>query len=59
MLKSFELAEKSGALGELKATRKFLDKFADRLPKQPEPLLNSDGSQVVDDQGALVFKPTE
>ena len=46
-------------LGELKATKKFLDKFVDRLPKQPEPLLNSDGSQVVDDQGNLVFKPTE
>mgnify|MGYP002130703393 FL=1 len=56
---AFELDEKSGALGELKATRKFLDKFADRLPKQPEPLLNSDGSQVVDDQGHLVFKTTE
>lgn len=56
---AFELDEKSGALGELKATKKFLDKFADRLPKQPEPLLNSDGSQVVDDQGNLVFKPTE
>ena len=56
---AFELDEKSGALGELKATKKFLDKFADCLPKQPEPLLNSDGSQVVDDQGALVFKPTK
>ena len=43
----------------MKATKKFLDKFADRLPKQPEPLLNSDGSQVVDDQGSLVFKTTE
>ena len=56
---AFELDEKSGALGEMKATKKFLDKFADRLPKQPEPLLNSDGSQVVDDQGSLVFKTTE
>lgn len=56
---AFELDEKSGALGELKATKKFLEKFADRLPKQPEPLLNSDGSQVVDDQGNLVFQPTE
>ncbi|MFC2994871.1 phage terminase small subunit [Acinetobacter sichuanensis] len=30
---AFELDEKSGALSELKATKKFLDKFADRLPK--------------------------
>lgn len=30
---AFELDEKSGALGELKATKKFLDKFADRLSK--------------------------
>ena len=47
-----------GAYSE-KAIKKFLDKFADRLPKQPEPLLNADGSQVVDDQGHLVFKTTE
>lgn len=31
--KAYELDEKSGALGELKANDKFLEKFADRLPK--------------------------
>lgn len=56
---AFDLDEKSGALGEFKANKKFLEKFADRLPKQPEPVLNADGSQVVDDQGQLVFKTTE
>lgn len=31
--KAYELDDKSGALGELKANDKFLEKFADRLPK--------------------------
>ena len=56
---AYDLDEKCGGLGDLKSIQKFLDKFASRLPKQPEPLLNSDGSQVVDDQGSLVFKTTE
>ena len=56
---AYDLDEKCGGLGDLKSIQKFLEKFAYRLPKQPEPLLNSDGSQVVDDQGNLVFKPTE
>lgn len=33
LAEAFELDEKSGALGELKATKKFLEKFAERLPK--------------------------
>lgn len=36
----------------------LLKKFPPEVEKQTEPLLNANGSQVVDDQGDLQFKPT-
>ncbi len=36
----------------------MLEKFPPKTNEQEEPLLNADGSQVVDDQGQLVFKTT-
>ena len=42
---AFDLDEKSGALGELKATKKFLEKFADRLPKPENNTEQNAGDQ--------------
>lgn len=56
------LDEKCGCRADLKAIEKILEQVIPvfkEFHKQPEPLLNSDGSQVVDDQGNLVFKTTE
>ena len=32
--------------------------YKEQLKNSPEPMLNADGSQVVDDQGNLMFHPT-
>lgn len=60
--KALLLDEKCGCRADLKAIEKILEQVIPifkKLTKQPEPLLNNDGSQVVDDQGNLVFKTTE
>ncbi|CAM3017295.1 phage terminase small subunit [Acinetobacter celticus] len=41
-----------------KAERLFKKQAEEQLKNLPEPMLNADGSQVVDDQGNLAFHPT-
>jgi len=56
--REIELDEKCGGKQDLKNMETLLKKFPPQTPKQAEPLLNADGSQVVDDQGSLQFKTT-
>lgn len=56
--RAIELDDKCGGKQDLKNMETLLKKFPPQTPKQAEPLLNTDGSQVVDDQGNLSFKPT-
>lgn len=56
--RAIELDDKCGGKQDLKNMETLLKKFPPQTPKQAEPLLNADGSQVVDDQGNLSFKPT-
>lgn len=56
--RAIELDDKCGGKQDLKNMEALLKKFPPQTPKQAEPLLNTDGSQVVDDQGNLSFKPT-
>ncbi|MFN4366522.1 MAG: phage terminase small subunit [Acinetobacter sp.] len=56
--RAIELDDKCGGKQDFKTMETLLKKFPPQTPKQAEPLLNADGSQVVDDQGNLSFKPT-
>lgn len=56
--RAIELDDKCGGKQDLKTVETLLKKFPPQAPKQAEPLLNADGSQVVDDQGDLQFKAT-
>lgn len=56
--RAIELDDKCGGKQDLKTVETLLKKFPLQMPKQAEPLLNADGSQVVDDQGNLQFKTT-
>ena len=56
--RAIELDDKCGGKQDLKNMEALLKKFPPQTPKQAEPLLNADGSQVVDDQGNLSFKTT-
>ncbi|ATO19986.1 terminase [Acinetobacter sp. LoGeW2-3] len=56
--RAIELDDKCGGKQDLKNMETLLKKFPPQTPKQAEPLLNADGSQLVDDQGNLSFKPT-
>lgn len=56
--RAIELDDKCGGKQDFKTIETLLKKFPPQTPKQAEPLLNADGSQVVDDQGNLSFKPT-
>lgn len=56
--RAIELDDKCGGKQDLKTMETLLKKFPPQTPKQTEPLLNADGSQVVDDQGNLSFKTT-
>ena len=47
--------ENCGGKTDLKKAEKL---FKEQLKNLPEPMLNADGSQVVDDQGTLQFHPT-
>lgn len=47
--------ENCGGKTDLKKAEKL---YKEQLKNSPEPLLNADGSQVVDDQGNLMFHPT-
>lgn len=47
--------ENCGGKQDLQKAEKLLK---EQLKNSPEPMLNADGSQVVDDQGSLVFHPT-
>lgn len=55
--RAIELDEKCGGKQDLKNMETLLKKFLPQK-KQAEPLLNADGSQVVDDQGNLTFQTT-
>ncbi|MFN4105466.1 MAG: phage terminase small subunit [Acinetobacter johnsonii] len=44
-----------GGKTDLKKAEKL---YKEQLKNSPEPMLNADGSQVVDDQGNLMFHPT-
>lgn len=54
--RAIELDDKCGGKQDLKTMETLLKKFPLQTPKQAEPLLNADGSQVVNDQGDLQFK---
>lgn len=56
--RAIELDDKCGGKQDLKTMETLLKKFPPEVEKQTEPLLNANGSQVVDDQGDLQFKPT-
>lgn len=56
--RAIQLDDKCGGKQDLKTVETLLKKFPPQTPKQAEPLLNADGSQVVDDQGNLQFKTT-
>ncbi len=56
--RAIELDDKCGGKQDFKTMETLLKKFPPQTPKKAEPLLNADGSQVVDDQGNLSFKPT-
>ena len=56
--RAIELDDKCGGKQDLKTMETFLKKYPPPAPKQAEPLLNADGSQVVDDQGNLSFQTT-
>lgn len=56
--RAIELDDKCGGKQDLKTVETLLKKFSPPTPEQAEPLLNVNGSQVVDDQGDLQFKPT-
>ena len=56
--RAIELDDKCGGKQDLKTVETLLKKFPLQTPKQAEPLLNADGSQVVNDQGDLQFKTT-
>lgn len=56
--RAIELDDKCGGKHDLKKVETLLKKFPPQTPKQAEPLLNADSSQVVDDQGNLQFKTT-
>lgn len=56
--RAIELDDKCGGKQDLKMMETLLKKFPPEAKKQAEPLLNADGSQVVDDQGSLAFQPT-
>ena len=56
--RAIELDDKCGGKQDLKTVETLLKKFPPPTPKQAEPLLNANGSQVVDDQGDLQFKTT-
>ena len=47
--------ENCGGKTDLKKAEKL---YKEQLKNSPEPMLNADGSQVVDDQGNLMFHPT-
>lgn len=47
--------ENCGGKADLKKAEKL---YKEQLKNSPEPMLNADGSQVVDDQGNLMFHPT-
>lgn len=47
--------ENCGGKTDLKKAEKL---YKEQLQNSPEPMLNADGSQVVDDQGNLQFHPT-
>ena len=47
--------ENCGGKTDLKKADKL---YKEQLKNSPEPMLNADGSQVVDDQGNLMFYPT-
>ena len=55
---AIKLDDKCGGKQDLKTVETLLKKFPPPQAKQAEPLLNTNGSQVVDDQGDLQFKPT-
>lgn len=56
--RAIELDDKCGGKQDLKTVETLLKKFPPKTPKQAEPLLNANGSQVVNDQGDLQFKTT-
>lgn len=56
--RAIKLDDKCGGKQDLKTVETLLKKFPLQTPKQAEPLLNADGSQVVNDQGDLQFKTT-
>ena len=56
--RAIELDDKCGGKQDLKTVETLLKKFPPQTPKQAEPLLNANGSQVVNDQGDLQFKTT-
>lgn len=55
---AIRLDDKCGGKQDLKTVETLLKKFPPQAPEQAEPLLNPNGSQVVDDQGSLQFKTT-
>ena len=55
---AIRLDDKCGGKQDLKTVETLLKKFPPQAPEQTEPLLNPNGSQVVDDQGSLQFKTT-